>query len=169
MSQVVRLQNLPRILATGILEHVPFPLAIDRSSRHLVDQDGKPFLLVGDAAWSLFVSVSDQDADFYFQNRKRHGFNAALVNLLEHKSAADPPRNFYGISPFTGRVFTTPNEAYFLHVDYMVQSAYAHGMVLLIAPLYIGAKCGDYGWCADAQAASATELRAWGEYVGRRY
>jgi hypothetical protein len=145
------------------------PLTVSPTSRYVVDQNGKPFLLVGDAAWSLLVALSTSDADLYLVNRKQLGFTTILVNLIEHEFAPNAPANFYGERPFTGQNFTTPNEAYFAHVDTVLQSAAAKGIVVLLAPLYLGIGCGSQGWCAEVQAASPADLMAWGRYVGARY
>jgi hypothetical protein len=146
-----------------------YPLAVGSAGRHLVDQNGKPFFLVGDAAWSLISQLSDQDADTYLADRQQRGFTAVLVNLIEHKFATNAPADIYGISPFTGQPFTTPNDAYFAHADYIIASAAQKGIVVLLAPLYLGVNCGSEGWCAEVQAASAADLTAWGQYVGNRY
>ena len=146
-----------------------FPLTATPTARHVVDQGAKPFLLVGDAAWSLFAVLSDSDADVYLENRKQHGFTAVLANLIEHYFAANPPANFYGQTPFTGQPFTTPREAYFTHVDYILKSAAEKGIAVFLFPLYLGYGCGDQGWCPEVQNASESEMRAWGEYVGARY
>ena len=68
-----------------------YPLTVASTARHVVDQSAKPFLLVGDTAWSLFVALSDSDADLYLENRKQHGFTAVLASLIEHMFAANPP------------------------------------------------------------------------------
>jgi hypothetical protein len=147
-----------------------YPLRVGPTSRYLVDQTGKPFLLVGDAAWSLFAALSDADADLYLEDRRQRGFTAVIANLIEHQFAANPPADFYGIAPFTGQAFTTPpNDAYFAHVDTIVNSAAAKGIVILLDPLYLGFGCGGQGWCAEAKAATTSQMTAWGQYVGNRY
>jgi len=147
-----------------------YPLTVGPTSRYLADQHGKPFLLVGDAAWSLFVGVSKSDADVYLANRQQLGFTAVMVELIEHRFAAAPPANFYRDTPFTGQAFTTtPNDAYFAHVDYIVKSAAAKGIVILLDPLFLGYGCGSEGWCAEVQAATTSQMMAWGQYVGTRY
>ena len=107
-----------------------YPLTVAPTERHMVDQTAKSFLLVGDTAWSLFAVLSDQEADLYLENRKQHGFTAILANLIEHKFAANAPANFYGQTPFTGQLFTTPREEYFAHVDYIVKSSAEKGIAV---------------------------------------
>jgi len=155
--------------ATPSLATPTYPLTVAPTERHMVDQSAKPFLLVGDTAWSLLVTLSDSDTDLYLENRKQHGFTAVLANLIEHKFAASPPANFYGFTPFIGQPFTTPREAYFAHVDYVVKSAAEKGIAIFLVPLYLGGGCSDEGWCPEVQNATIADMRAWGEYVGNRY
>ncbi|HEV8631358.1 MAG TPA: DUF4038 domain-containing protein, partial [Thermoanaerobaculia bacterium] len=77
--------------------------------------------------------------------------------------------NFYGDAPFTGKPFTTPNEAYFEHVDDVVAAAAQRHVLLLLDALYLGFGCGNEGWCAEVKDASLADLHAWGQYVGQRY
>jgi hypothetical protein len=146
-----------------------FPLKVGPGGRHLVDQDGVPFLVVGDGAWSLIAQLTDEEIDRYLDKRRDYGFNALIVNLIEHKAADKAPRDIYGTAPFTGAAFTTPNEAYFSRVDHILQSAADRGMVVLLAPLYVGFACGDDGWAAELRNSSLADLTSWGTYLGTRY
>jgi hypothetical protein len=146
-----------------------YPLSVDASGRHLVDQNGQPFLLVGDAAWSLIAQLQDTAADSYLANRQQLGFDAVLVNLIEHYFADHAPNDIYNIAPFTGRVFTTPNPAYFAHADYIIQSAAQKGILVLLAPVYTGFDCGNQGWAAEMESASDADMTAWGQYLGQHY
>jgi hypothetical protein len=139
------------------------------SGRSLVDQNGQPFLYMGDAPWSLIVQLTDEDAESYFATRQSQGFTAAMINVIEHKFSAHPPSNVYNQRPFTGANFATPNEAYFQHVDAVVRSAAAHGIVLMLDALYLGASCSNEGWAAELAAAPTASLQSWGVYLGTRY
>ncbi len=144
-------------------------LHVSSNGRYLKRADGTPFLMAGDTAWSLIAQLSKTDADYYLQTRSDMGFNLILVNLIEHRLADNAPANYYGDQPFTGKVFTTPNEAYFAHADYVIGSAAEKGLYVLLDPLYIGWECGPDGWCSDIRASSENDMRAWGRYVGNRY
>ncbi|OJY19969.1 MAG: hypothetical protein BGO98_01620 [Myxococcales bacterium 68-20] len=137
--------------------------------RHLIDAQGAPFFWAGDAAWSLIAQVSLADAEQYLEDRKSKGFNVVMVSLIESTFSTNPPANFYGVRPFTGRPFATPNPAYFAHADAVIQAAAARGIMVLLAPVYLGAGCGSEGWCTTVQAATNAEMRSWGQYVGARY
>jgi hypothetical protein len=139
------------------------------TGRYLVSPQGQPVFLQADARWSLLAQLNTDDARTYLQSRSVAGFNAVLVNLIEHKFATNAPANAYGQAPFTGRPFATPNEAYFAHVDTILAIAQEYGITLLVAPVYLGYQCGSEGWCAEVQAATTAEMHAWGDYIGARY
>ena len=58
------------------------PLRVSGNQRYLIDRHDVPFLLQGDAAWSLIANVTKEDAATYLKNRHAKGFNAVLVNLI---------------------------------------------------------------------------------------
>src|SRR3954454_619377 len=68
-----------------------YPLKLAPGQHYLVDQKGTPFLMVGEAAWSLLVSLSEADAERYLSTRAAQRFNSVLVNLIEHKFAPNAP------------------------------------------------------------------------------
>jgi hypothetical protein len=158
------------LLFAGALHAGPaFPIKLSTGARYTADQNNTPFFWSGDAPWSLIAQVSKADADLYLENRRQKGFSILMVNLIEHKFSSNPPRNFYGDAPFAGTAFSTPNEAYFAHADYVINSAAQKGIAVVLDPLYLGNGCGDEGWCAEVKAASMANLRSWGQYVGNRY
>src|SRR5215467_9563648 len=84
------------------------PLRIAHDHRHLIDQSGHPFLVQGDAAWSLISGLTKEDAEKYLEARSRQGFNSIIVNIIEHKFRG--PVDRYGDAPFTTPGdFSTPN------------------------------------------------------------
>jgi hypothetical protein len=146
-----------------------YPLKVGPNARYLVDQDGRPFLFWGDAAWSLLAQPSLADALRYLDDRKGKGVNVVLANLIEHAYARAAPADFNGNVPFTGRPFATPNPAYFSDVDQVILAASARNMAVLLAPVYLGFGCGFEGWCVEVQNATTDELRSWGRFLGQRY
>jgi hypothetical protein len=147
-----------------------FPLRVLPRHRYLVDKAGKPFLIQGDSPWSLIADLKRNEVDQYLADRKRRGFNTLLVNLLEHTYASKAPANAYGVAPFTkSGDFSTPNEAYFRHADWVLRRASSMGFLVLLAPAYIGYRGGDDGWWKDMVANGPKKLREYGRYLGRRY
>ena len=147
-----------------------FPLRVAASRRHLEDAAGQPFLLHGDTAWSLIAQLARQDVVRYLDDRMTRGFNAILVNLLEHHFSSHPPANAYGHAPFrTSGDFAAPDEDYFAHADWVIHQAAERGLLVLLAPAYLGDRGGNQGWYREMLAAGPDKLRAYGQYLGRRY
>lgn len=147
-----------------------FPLHVAPNGRYLEDRSGRPFLIHGDTAWSLMVQLSREEADLYLADRRARGFNTLLVNLIEHKFSDSPPRNHYGDAPF--RVpgdFSTPNESYFKHADWVLDRARELGFTVLLVPAYLGFGGGDQGWYQELLASPARNLRQYGWFLAERY
>ncbi|MBN1402802.1 MAG: glycoside hydrolase family 140 protein, partial [Anaerolineae bacterium] len=147
-----------------------YPLCVGPGGRYLVDQDGEPTLLHGDTAWSLISALTEEQVLRYLADRQARGFNAIIVNLIEHKF--NGPLNRYGQGPFSvPGDFTRPNEAYFAFADRCLELAGAHGIQVLLAPIYLGYAGGadDEGWYHEALAHGVEACRAYGRYVGERY
>ena len=68
-----------------------FPLKVSKDRRYLVDQHGKPFLIVGDSPQSLIGDLPLKQASFYLADRKKAGFNALWVDLLCTTYTGCPP------------------------------------------------------------------------------
>ena len=146
-----------------------FPVRPAHAARHLVDAEERPFLLAGDAAWSLIADLPLADAHFYLESRARAGFNAVLVSLLERKFARNAPANAAGAPPF--RVegdYSTPNEAYFAHADMVLDAAESNGLLVMLAPSYAGANGGAEGWYELMVVNGEEKLRRYGSWLGAR-
>jgi hypothetical protein len=154
------------VLAFGA-DH-PHPLRVGPDHWHLVDQSGTPFLVQGDAPWSLIAGLTREEADSYLERRQRQGFNSIIVNLIEHKFRG--PVNRYGQGPFTTPGdFSLPNEKYFEHADWVIRKAAEKGFQVFLAPIYLGYIGTDEGWVEEALKNGPDKCRAWGRYVGKRY
>jgi hypothetical protein len=149
---------------------VATPLSLSASGRYLVDANHIPFLLQGDAAWSLIVAADDQEVEQYLKNRRDKGFNALLVNLIEHLFSKKPPLNAAGDPPFTTPGdFTTPNEKYFAHADKVIREAGENGMQVLLAPTYLGYVGTQEGWIEELMKLKPEKCLEYGRYLGKRY
>jgi len=146
----------------------PFPLRVGPDHRHLVDQSGAAFLIQGDAGWSLISGLTKEEAEKYLEARRRQGFNSIIVNLIEHKFRG--PVNRYGEAPFsTPGDFSTPNEKYFAHADWVIRKAQEKGLQIFLAPIYLGYIGTEEGWIDELVANGPQKARDWGRYVGKRY
>lgn len=146
-----------------------FPLHVSESQRFFEDANGKPFLLQGDTAWSLIAELNREDTELYLTDRKRRGFNAILVNLIEHQFSTSPPANFYGDKPFIGATFGELNSAYFDHAEWVVKRAKALGLAVFLTPAYLGVNGSDQGWFREAETAGPDKMRSYGAAIARRF
>ena len=147
-----------------------YPLRVSANHRYLVDQNGTPFLIQGDAGWSIIVGLNDAQVEQYLTNRRQKGFNSIQVNLIEHKFCKHPPLNAAGDGPFTTPGdFSTPNEKYFAHADWVIRKAAENGIQVLLYPIYLGYKGTDDGWVKEALANGPPKCLAYGRFLGQRY
>jgi hypothetical protein len=159
------------VMASGLEAANPaYPLKISANRKYFADQKNVPFLLHGDAPWSLIVELTKAEAEQYLEDRRLKGFNTVMVNLIEHKFARSAPRNRDGEGPFTTPGdFSTPNERYFAHADWVIKKAAEKGIQVLLAPDYLGYEGTDEGWYEETLANGPTRLRDYGRYVAKRY
>src|SRR5690242_7169598 len=101
-------------------------LRVHSNSRFLTE-DNKPFFYLGDTAWELFHRLTREEADVYLQDRATKRFNVIqAVALAEFSGLTEP--NQYGELPLHDLDPTHPNDAYFRHVDQVIERANALGM-----------------------------------------
>ena len=154
-----------------------FPLKLSANRRYLVDQDNKPFLIVGDSPQGLMGRLSPDEVERYFADRQAHGFNTAgWVDTF--CAGQDFPDNttagtYDGILPFTGHLaggtdfthydLSKPNEAYFVRLDGAIESAARHGIFVFID------LAETIGWLATLRNNGLDASYSFGQYLGRRY
>ena len=151
---------------------VTYPLKKSANGRYLVDALNVPFMMVGDSPQALMVNLSEAEADGFFADRQAHGFNTVWINLLctSYTGGRTNSSTFDGILPFNALLpesssydLETPNEAYFAHVDRILQLAADHGLLVLLDPIETG------GYLSTMVANGVTGCRNYGRYLGNRY
>ncbi|OYR15923.1 hypothetical protein CEV31_2696 [Brucella thiophenivorans] len=145
------------------------PIKVSWDHRFFEDAQGKPFLLQGDTAWSLIAELKREDTEIYLKDRSKRGFNAILVNLIEHQFSSNPPANAYGDKPFLKEAFGELNPRYFDHAAWVIEQAQKQGLVVFLAPAYLGVNGGNQGWFEQAEAAGPEKMRTYGEAVAHRF
>ena len=166
------------LLATGVLWHArPAParaadapdgpdLRVSDNHRFLVKADGSPFFYLGDTAWELFHRLNRDEADLYLKDRADKGFTVIqAVVLAEYGGLTEP--NAYGDLPLTGNDPAKPNEAYFKHVDYVVDKAASLGLYVGMLPTW-GDKV-NKKWGQGPEIFTAGNAVVFGEFLGKRY
>lgn len=145
----------------------PLPrLQVSENRRFLVTADGKPFFWLGDTAWELFHRLNRDEAEVYLKNRAERRFTVIqAVALAELDGLNDP--NPYGEKPLRNNDPTQPNEAYFRHVDWIVQRANELGLYIGFLPTW-----GDKwhkAWGAGPEIFTPQNAETYGEWLGKRY
>jgi Protein of unknown function (DUF4038)/Putative collagen-binding domain of a collagenase len=143
-----------------------YPLRIGPTGHYLVDRDGRPFLIVGDAPQSLIVNLSEAQANRYFANREAAGFNSMWINLIctTYTGGRRDAETYDGIAPFTTPGdLSTPNPAYFARADAMIRLAAKHHLVVFLDPIETG------GWLKVLRRNGVANAYAYGRYLGLRY
>jgi hypothetical protein len=143
-----------------------FPLKIGPTGRYLVDRDGRPFMIVGDAPQALIVDVSVAQADHFFADREAAGFNSVWINLLAdtYTGGRADGTIYDGIAPFiTAGDLSTPNPAYFARADTMIHLAAEHHLAVFLDPIETG------GWLKVLRRNGRARAYNYGRYLGRRF
>jgi Protein of unknown function (DUF4038)/Putative collagen-binding domain of a collagenase len=160
----------PANFSNAAVSHYPVKNAL--GGGYLVDRDGKPFMVIGDAAWGLVGILSPTDADVYFSNRATLGFNSVLIAIGVSNysgSKVGGYETFDGLPPFVGGTSTTPGpltkpyEPYWERVDAMIRLAAKYNLNVIAFPMETG------GWLKIMQAAGVDQCRQYGEFIGNRY
>ena len=138
-------------------------LRVSSNHRFLVNEDGSPFFLNVDTAWTFLSHIPDRaEADAYLDARKAQGYNAILSFMAgwggRHNSKG-------GIAAFHHGDLTQPNDAYFATIDVLVRDAADRGMQVMMGPLNLNDNL-------PSSRDGLPTLREWsslGTYVGNRY
>jgi len=141
-------------------------LKVSPDGRFLVHADGTPFFYLGDTAWELFHRLDRPKADRYLENRRAKGFTVIQAVVLAEFDGLDVP-NAYGDPPLENHDPTRPNEAYFRHVDHVVDRAAEKGIFIGMLPTW-GDKW-NKKWGKGPEIFTPASAESYGEWLGRRY
>jgi hypothetical protein len=142
-------------------------LKVSENGRYLNEQDGSAFLWIGDTAWELFHKLDREEATEYLKNRKAKGFTIIQAVVLAENDGLRTP-NPYGEVPFIDLDPTKPNEAYFQHVDFIVNKAEELGLFIGMLPTW-GDKIFSEHPGAGPVVFNKENAKVYGEFLGKRY
>ncbi len=163
---------MKNLLIILLVVSVPFQsgaqrLIVSENHRFLMRDDGAPFFWLGDTAWELFHRLNREEAVEYLENRAAKGFTVIQAVVLAERDGLRVP-NAYGDLPLIDMDPSKPNEAYFEHVDFIVNKAAALGLFIGMLPTW-----GDKLYTKFAGAGPVVfnkqNAYAYGEYLGKRY
>ena len=153
-------QNFPNTVINGRLK-------VSDNKRFLVHENDKPFYWLGDTAWELFHRLNREDAEKYLKTRAEQGFTVIqAVGLAEVQGLRDP--NPYWELPLKDLDPTKPNDAYFQHVDWIIDKAAELGLYIAFLPTW-GDKLNKASWGDGPEIFNADNAKVYGKWVGNRY
>jgi hypothetical protein len=192
-------ENKIKLLHLGILffatslvctaQQFVFPLKKSADQRYLVDQNNKPFPILGRTAWFV-TSLSASDYHIFIDNTLSHGYNSIEFHVINHDPRGNhPPFNGNGDMPFLKRLdgsdwkgslvytdtlaeapdLTTPNEAYWKYVDTFLNYCESRGLMVFMFPAYVGYANSNQGWMPELVANGAKRSQAYGNWIATRY
>ena len=135
---------------------------VSDNRRYLQYENGKPFFYLGDTAWELFHRLNREEATRYLANRAQKGFTVIQAVVLAQLGGLTVP-NPYGDLPLLEGDPAKPNEAYFRHVDFIVNKAEELGLFTGMLPAW-----GSH-WASGRSIFTPATARQYGRFVGSRY
>ena len=160
-----------KIILTAIIFFASFSIfaqtfTVSNNKRFLL-KEGKPFFWMGDTAWELFHRLDREDADYYLKKRAAQGYTIVqAVALAEFNGLKE--KNPYGEVPLINDDPTKPNEAYFKHVDYIVDKANEYNLNIGFLPTW-GDKIFKGGWGSGPEIFNPENAKIYGKWLGERY
>ncbi len=154
-------------MSGGLAADVNGPIKVSANGRYFVDQNHTPFFWLGDTAWPLFVQYGQTQAEAYLRNRSSKGFTVIQAVLAwsaggSGSEVKSPTANPNGDKPWLNDNPSTPNDAYFKHVDRLIDYAREQGLILAVLPTW-----GYY--VNDAHVVTTQNARIYGRWLGERY
>src|SRR5690625_1041474 len=141
-------------------------LKVSDNNRYLVQDNGTPFFWLGDTSWELFHRLDREETTRYLENRAKKGFTVIQAVVLAELNGLTTP-NPYGDLPLENNDPTQPNEAYFEHVDFVVDKAEELGLYIGMLPTW-GDKF-NRKWGVGPEIFTPSNARRYGSFLGERY
>ncbi|HAV63639.1 MAG TPA: hypothetical protein DCY13_14890, partial [Verrucomicrobiales bacterium] len=147
-------------------------LEVSPDGRHLVHENGKPFLWLGDTAWELFHRLNREEAVDYLEDRRSKGFTVIQAVLLAEMDGLNVP-NAYGHLPLIGGDPTRPavlsgrQNDYWDHVDFILDQAERRGLFVALVPTW-----GEWvtpRFVKEPVFKTAAQSYRYGNFLGKRY
>ncbi len=110
-------------------------LKVSKDKHHLVYENEKPFIWIGDTAWELFHRTTKDEVELYFSDRASKGFNVIQAVALAESDGIRTP-NSYNEVPFIDENPLQPNEKYFEYVDWVINKAKDYNIYIALLPTW---------------------------------
>jgi len=141
-------------------------MTLSSNGKYLVDSfTNDPVFVTGEDGSLLTIQISNADVETYLRDRARKGFNVIWVNVIDADTKG-ATRPFAGNVPFNGPDFTSFNEAYWSHIDFVVKRARDYGITLGMGVAFVAM---EGGFRASINRSSDAVLKEYGRFLGNRY
>jgi Protein of unknown function (DUF4038)/Putative collagen-binding domain of a collagenase len=150
-----------------ILTGTDAQIKVSANKRYLVKADGTPFFWLGDTAWELFHRLNREQAAYYLKRRADQGYTVVQAVALAEFDGLHVP-NPYGDLPLLYDDPNQPNEAYFKHVDYIIDKAAENNITIAFLPTW-GDKVMKSTWGKGPEIFTPENARRYGQWLGKRY
>jgi hypothetical protein len=122
---------------------------------------------LGDTAWALFQRLNLEETREYLADRAAKGFAVIQAVALSEFDGLWVPNQSNDL-PLDGGDPLRPNDAYFRHVDLVVDLAASLGLVVGLLPTW-GDKVGPLKWGVGPIVFTPENAGSYGAYLGERY
>lgn len=143
------------------------PIKVSDNGRFLVKADGTPFFWLADTAWELFHRLNREEAEMYLKKRAEQGFTVIQAVALAELDGLRTP-NANGQTPLQNDDPAKPNEAYWKHVDELLDLAAQNGLYIGLLPTW-GDKINKSTWGKGPEIFTPANARSYGKWIGNRY
>ena len=127
----------------------------------------RPFFWLGDTGWELFHRLNREETIHYFETRSKQGFNVIQAVALAELDGLHQP-NAYGELPLENDDPAKPRDAYFQHVDWVIDKAKAYNLYIALLPTW-GDKVFKNTWGVGPEIFNPTNAKAYGKWIANRY
>lgn len=143
-------------------------ISISEDHRRFVEGPyGSPFFWLGDTAWELFHRLNKEETLIYLDTRSKQGFNVIQAVALAELDGLHQP-NAYGELPLENDDPGKPRDAYFKHVDWVLDKAAEFNLYIALLPTW-GDKVFKNTWGTGPEIFTPENAKAYGRWIGNRY
>lgn len=143
------------------------PIKVHPENRFLMTSEGAPFFWMADTAWELFHRLNIEQSISYLEKRKEQGFNVVQAVVLAELDGINTP-NANGDTPFSDLEKLDFNEAYFSHVDQVIDLAKEKSIHIALLPTW-GDKLFKNSWGAGPEIFNPETAYIFGKKIGARF
>lgn len=148
-------------------QHEKLPLLkISNDQRYIVTENNQPFFWLGGTAWELLHRLDKEKTMIYLKDRAEKGFTVIQTVILAELDGLNSP-NANGDLPLINNDPTRLNEAYFAHVDWVVEQSEKLCLYLGLLPTW-GDKF-NKKWGVGPEIFTPENAETYGELLAKRY